>query len=126
MSGGYWDDRDRALATDIFGYHIDTGCGLDGDRHDENMRIVIKDNRLGDPEISALAFDIFCLLHSFDYAKSGDSDQEDYREDVAAFKKRWLNTAGTEQIRHMIDICITNLWKDLYETFSVKNASDKK
>ena len=119
MSGGYWDYRDRSLATDIFGYHIDTACGMAGEKHDENMRIVIKDNKLGDPEISAIAFDLFCLLHSYDCAESGDSCREDYRKDAEAFKQRWLKTPRKIQVQQMIDICTENLKQELYETFSV-------
>ena len=119
MSGGYWDYRDRSLATDIFGYHIDTSCGLAGEKHDENMRIVIKDNRLGDPEISAIAFELFCLLYSYDYAESGDSCRDDYRKDAEAFKQRWLKTSRTKQVQRMIDICTENLRQELYETFLV-------
>lgn len=119
MSGGYWDYRDRSLATDIFGYHIDTACGLAGEKHDENMRIVIKDNKLGDPEISAIAFDLFCLLYSYDYAESGDSCREDYLKDAEAFKQRWLKTSRTKQVQRMINICTENLRQELYEAFSV-------
>lgn len=119
MSGGYWDFRDSALASEVFGYHVDICYGLDSEKHDRNMGIVIRDNKLGDPEVSAIAYDLFCLLHSYDYAESGDSNHAKYHKDVEAFKNRWLKTPRKKQIQQMIDICTDNLKQDLYEAFSV-------
>lgn len=121
MSGGCWDYRDRALVAEIFGYNIDAGCGLNGETHDECVRLVVKANPLRDQEISALVFDLFCLLHSFDYAESGDRDLEDYRNDINTFKKRWFSTPRNEQIKIMIDLCTDNLRQDLYEAFLIES-----
>ena len=41
---------------------------------------------MGDPEISALVYDLFCLLHSYDWAESGDTDMDAYQKDVEIFK----------------------------------------
>lgn len=72
---------------------------------------------MNDPEVSGLVFDVFCLLHSFDWAVSGDTDIEDYQRAVAAFKKRWLKKARAEQIRAIIDVCTDNLKEDLCKAF---------
>lgn len=74
MSGGCWNYMNDSAASEILGYHIYVGYGLDSDRHEKNYKQVIRDNPLGDPEISALVYDVFCLLHSYDWAESGDTD----------------------------------------------------
>ena len=77
----------------------------------------MNNNPLGDPEISALVYDVFCLLHSYDWAESGDTDMDAYQKDVAAFKKRWFKKTRAAQIKEMIDICADNLKEDLYRAF---------
>ena len=120
MSGGYWDYRNDTLADELFGYQCDTSHGLKGDRHDACLRTAIKNNPLGDPEVSALVYDVFCLLHSYDWAASGDTCSDSYRKDVEDFKKRWMKRSRKDQIRELIDICADNLKKELYEAFSLE------
>lgn len=76
MSGGCWNYMNDSAASEILGYHIYVGYGLDSDKHEKNYKQVIRDNPLGDPEISALVYDVFCLLHSYDWAESGDTDMD--------------------------------------------------
>ena len=85
MSGGCWNYMNDSAASEILGYHIYVGYGLDSERHNENYKMVVRDNPLGDPEISALVYDVFCLLHSYDWAESGDTDMNDYQKDVEIF-----------------------------------------
>ena len=73
MSGGCWNYMNDSAASEILGYHIYVGYGLDSDKHEKNYKQVVRDNPLGDPEISALVYDVFCLLHSYDWAESGDT-----------------------------------------------------
>lgn len=86
MSGGCWNYMNDSAASEILGYHIYVGYGLDSDKHEKNYKQVIRDNPLGDPEISALVYDVFCLLHSYDWAESGDTDMDAYQKDVEIFK----------------------------------------
>lgn len=117
MSGGCWNYMNDSAASEILGYHIYVGYGLDSDKHEKNYKQVVRDNPLGDPEISALVYDVFCLLHSYDWAESGDTDMDAYQKDVAAFKKRWFKKTRAAQIKEMIDICADNLKEDLYRAF---------
>ena len=79
MSGGCWNYMNDSAASEILGYHIYVGYGLDSDKHEKNYKQVVRDNPLGDPEISALVYDVFCLLHSYDWAESGDTDMDAYK-----------------------------------------------
>ena len=97
--------------------HIYVGYGLDSDRHEKNYRQVIRDNPLGDPEISALVYDVFCLLHSYDWAESGDTDMDAYQKDVEIFKGRWFKKARRDRIKEMIDISTEKL-KEIYTRHS--------
>ena len=129
MSGGYWNHMDRTLVNEIFNYYTDTDYGLSGKEHDEQLKNAIKINPLKDPEISGIVYDIFCLLHSYDWAESGDTDMEAYHNDVAAFKERWLNRSRPEQIKEIVDICMDNLRKELYQAYQlhsngIKNEQD--
>lgn len=117
MSGGYWNYTDRTLSSEIFSYYTDMSYGLSGEKHDQEFKKAMKINPLNDPEISALIYDVFCLLHSYDWAVSGDSSMDAYHEDVAAFKERWFNKPRSEQIQETIDTCLDNLKEDLYQTF---------
>ena len=120
MSGGCWNYMNDSAASEILGYHIYVGYGLDSERHNENYKMVVRDNPLGDPEISALVYDVFCLLHSYDWAESGDTDMNDYQKDVEIFKKRWFKKARKDRIKEMIDISTEKLKEDLYQAFGVE------
>ena len=117
MSGGRWNYTNDVLVHEILGYYFDVGYGLDGKEHDRYLKDAIHENALADPEISGLVYDIFCLLHSYDWAEPGDTDMDAYQKDVAAFKKRWFKKTRAAQIKEMIDICADNLKEDLYRAF---------
>ena len=117
MSGGHWDYANDTLAGEVLGYDYYVSYGLDSDRHNDYFKKAVREHPLEDPEISALVFDVFCLLHSYDWAVSADTSMDAYREDVAIFKKRWFKTARKEQVRSIVDTCVNGLKADLYKAF---------
>lgn len=112
-----------STANEILGYHIYVGYGMDSERHEKNYRMVVRENPLGDPEISALVYDVFCLLHSYDWAESGDTDFDVYQKDVAIFKDRWFKRARVDRIKEMIDISTKKLKEELYMAFGLQPES---
>lgn len=114
---------ERLGRSEILGYHIYVGYGLDSDKHEKNYKQVIRDNPLGDPEISALVYDVFCLLHSYDWAESGDTDMDAYQKDVEIFKSQWFKKARKDRIKEMIDISTEKLKEDLYKAFGFETES---
>ena len=100
MSGGYFDYRDATAMSEIFGYT-------------DEPRNVFEDR-----EISELVWDMFNLIHDFDWYKSGDANKVDYLNAKAEFKKKWLNNRGV-RVRHIVDEAIENVRKELYETYDI-------
>lgn len=73
MSGGHFDYLDQRAKNEIFGYFGEE-----------------KENVFEDREISELIWDVFELIHDFDYYKSSDTCKETYLKKKAAFKKKWF------------------------------------
>ena len=88
MNGGCWNYMNDSTANEILGYHIYVGYGMDSERHEKNYRMVVRENPLGDPEISALVYDVFCLLHSY---------AEDARLSSGNIKRRVLFSLEADQ-----------------------------
>ena len=120
MSGGHWDYKNDCLASEIFGYDISVNYDLASEEHEKNQSKAVRLNPLEDLEISALIYDVFCLLHSYDWAVSGDTDESVYWNDVAEFKKRWFKMNREAQMLNIIDICTETLRASLYKTFTGK------
>lgn len=96
MSGGYFNYSNDKAARDIFGYGPAISYGLKDLQ--EEARQVANDNPLEDHEISELVYDVFCLLHSFDWYKECDTAYETYQKDVVFFKDKWLTGDSSERI----------------------------
>lgn len=101
MSGGLYDYHDTYLKSEIFGWEKEKG------------------NVFEDIEITELIYDVFELIHSFDWYKSGDTDREDYLEAKALFKAKWF-TDPNERVQEIVDKAIRNLKDELYETFGIE------
>lgn len=104
MSGGVFDYRDSSLQNEIFGWISD------GDTIP---------NVFEDREISELIYDVFSLIHDFDWYKSGDSEKEDYIKAKTKFKHKWLNNRGV-RVNHIVNQAIENLRQELYETYGIE------
>ena len=106
MSGGRFDYLDSQLKNAVFGHAREP------------------DNSLEDMEISDLVWDVFELLHEFDYYKSGDSDREDYVKAKAAFKEKWFGTDTNKRRKSYIDKSVNQLRQELYETFGIDTEGE--
>lgn len=101
MSGGYFDYKNDYLKTEIFGWY-------------DSPRNVFEDR-----EISELVWDVFELIHVYDYYKTGDTSKETYLTKKREFKKKWFSNRGV-RVRQIIDQAISELHRDLYETFNLE------
>lgn len=117
MSGGTWNYANDTLAGDIFGWGMNVDYGLNREEHRISaMRARIADP-LEDKELSELVFDVFCLLHSYDWYTCADTGEDTYRADVKAFKDKWLKRSGQQRIKDEIEKALAetriNLYRDL-------------
>lgn len=122
MSGGHWNYQNDVIAQDIFGWHMSPNYGQRGFKQAALAR---KSNPLEDKQLSELAWDLFCILHSYDWYASADTGEECYRADVAYFKKKWLKTSAEEQTRHEIDKALEETRLELYRSLGVEIAEEK-
>ena len=97
MSGGRFNYQDSMLKTEIFGW---------SDK---------PTNVFEDREISALVFDVFDLIHDFDWYKSGDTSEEFWQKKKSIFKKKWFGSRSA-RLKSIINESIEELRKELYDT----------
>ena len=88
MSGGHFDYINDSLCDTITGAYPQ--LDMNGEEQHEMAKAVRILNKLEDRDISEITYDVFCLLHSFDWYRSGDTARADYEADVKAFKEKWL------------------------------------
>ena len=99
MSGGHFDYTDSQAKNEIFGW-TDKPTNVFEDR-----------------EISELIFDVFDLIHDYDWYVSGDTDENDWLKAKRAFKAKWLHSPPEERTKAIIDAVIDDARQELYKTF---------
>lgn len=120
MSGGHWDYKNDYLANEMFGWWGSPDYGERGFSQATRAR---KQDPLEDKQLSELLWDLFCVLHSYDWYASADTGEETYRKDVAYFKKKWLKASTEELTRREIDEAIEETRKELYKTFGIEDSN---
>lgn len=114
MSGGYFDRKNDMLCGEIYKWAVSPNYGEGGFSQSARARCV---DPFDDIVISELIFDVFCLLHSYDWYQSGDTGEETYRADVRRFKEKWLKQLPEERIREIIDDELNVVRGRLYGAF---------
>ena len=104
MSGGRFNYADSRLKNEIFGWSDDPH------------------NVFEDREISELVWDVLNLIHDYDWYASGDTCKDTYLKKKAEFKKKWFSNRGV-RVRRIVDDAVGELRRELYETFSLEEAS---
>ena len=124
MSGGKFDYRNDMLCSDIYGYDLYCDCGEKGF---SQAKLARRHNPMRDQMISELVWDVFCLIHSLDWALSSDNRMEDYEDDVNHFKNKWFKPTNKALAKREIDAKADELHeelelfrKELYETFQIE------
>lgn len=106
MSGGHFNYVDQSAMSEIFGWYTEKPANVFEDR-----------------EISELVFDVFNLIHDFDWYISGDTCKETYLKKKAEFKKKWLGNRGV-RVRKIVDEAIDEIRQELYETYGIEVEND--
>lgn len=74
---------------------------------------------LHDAEMNDLLTDFVEVLHDLEWWQSGDTSEDDYRETVAKFKKKWFGANREERLKGYVDQHIATMRKELYELLGV-------
>ena len=111
MSGGYWNYADESLKYEIFGWT---------DEYNEAPNV------FEDPEINELIWDVFELLHEYDYYREADNSRETYMKSVSDFKAKWFgdHDARIKRLVKVVDREMEILRTTVHEAFEefVKGA----
>lgn len=108
MSGGHFDYIDERCKNEIFGW-ID-----DGDR---------VPNIFEDREISELVYDVFNLIHDYDWYRCGDTGKGTWLERKSDFKHKWLQNRGV-RVQRIVDEAIDSIREELYETYGIERKEE--
>lgn len=119
MSGGRFNYQNDYLCYDIF----NVSCNY-GERGFKCSKEARKINPLEDKMISEIVFDVFCLLHSYDWYASSDTSEKTYREDIKYFKDKWFKKSPDMLVKEEIDKSITELKEELYKTLDVEKVEE--
>ena len=109
MSGGAWDYLDARLKEEIFGY------SWGNEKYDGR-------NVLEDRELSEMLYDMFTLLHDYDWYVSADTSEKKYLESKKKFKDKWLKNPRV-RVQRVIDSAVEDLKQELYKTYGIEDKT---
>lgn len=104
MSGGHWNYENDRLRDELFGYYS-SDYQFNPKRH----------NIVEDVKISALIFDVFDLLHDYDWYISGDTCEDTWLEKKEAFKKKWFKS-NPKLDEELIDTYLAEVKQDIVKS----------
>lgn len=103
ISGGHFSYADQTARSEIFNY-----CG-----DSKNVPNVFKDK-----EISEIVWDVFELIHDFDWYVSGDTGEGQWNKAVHEFKEKWFTDAGRAE---RYDRYLKDSLKEMREMLGLEN-----
>ena len=120
MSGGYFCGHTDRLAEDLFAFQYPHY----GQKGFSGSALARQQNPLEDKTISELTWDLLCVLHAFDYYKSGDIGEDAYREDVEHFKGKWCKPYSKKRTKEIVDAEVAALRLELYYDFGLEAPNE--
>ena len=72
------------------------------------------EEKMHDAELNDMVKDFIKVLHDLEWWQSGDCSEEEYRETVNGFKKKWFNGDRETRLKGYINEQIENLRGELY------------
>lgn len=120
MSGGHFNYSTDNACRDVFGWDVWPDYGDDGFKQSAKARAI---DPLEDIVMSELVFDVFCVLHSYDWYASGDIGEEAYREDVKRFKAKWLHPMSEDCAKEIVDGELKVVRDRLYRALGIEEGA---
>lgn len=105
MSGGRFNYIDSQLKSEIYGWT-------------DKPRNVFEDK-----EISQLIWDVFELIHAYDWYDSGDTSEKNYLEEKKKFKDKWLRE-DSDRCKTIVDEALAEVKAELYKTFGLYDVEE--
>lgn len=123
MSGGRFNYLDRSLTLEMFDVLSEYGMG--DDEYQRNVKRIRRTNHFQDKVISELIYDVMCLIHSYDWYVSDDTDERTYRADVKFFKTKWLNFLDEKRVREIVDGELESVREELLKSLCVSQGQEE-
>ena len=123
MSGGHFDYKNDQACEELFDYEVSPDYGMGDHAYMSRVFEVRKKNPVEHALVSELVYDVFCLLHSLDWYKSGDNSRDKYEQDLRFFIKKWI-TGADALTKSNIDATVMILKANLYQTFGLEVPDD--
>ena len=105
MSGGHFNYSDERAKDEIF------GC------------VDEPSNVFEDLEVSELIWDVFNLIHDYDWYICSDTCRETYLKSLQRFKDKWLNSSCEERVSYIIVEKIERVKQEILKTFKKERVS---
>ena len=121
MSGGHFDYSTDRACSEVFGWVVSADYG---ERGFEQSKVARQLDPLEDAIMSELVFDVFCILHSYDWYASCDTCEETYRADVKRFKEKWLKPMDGRRAKEIVDDELEAVQRKLYRAFGAEEGAE--
>lgn len=109
MSGGHWNYKNDDVCYELFNWDVSPTYGIESKEQKRYAKTAREIDPMEDIELSDLIYDVFCLIHSADWYKSGDNSEETYRNDVEAFKQKWFKNKRSDRLKEYVDAAVEEL-----------------
>lgn len=81
--------------------------------------------RMHDTEMNDLIRDLSGVLHDLEWWQSGDYSEDQYRETVSEFKKKWFKGDRSTRLKGYIDYQIDTVRRQLYSLIGEEGAGSE-
>ena len=82
------------------------------------------EGEMHDAEMDDLIKDLCEVLHDLEWWQSGDYSEDQYRETVSEFKKKWFKGDRTNRLKEYIDDQIDSVKRQLYSLIGEKGDEE--
>lgn len=124
MSGGHWDYKNDDVCYELFNWDVSPTYGIGSKEQKRYAKTAREIDPMEDIELSDLVYDVFCLIHSADWYKSGDNSEETYRNDVEAFKQKWFKNERSDRLKEYVDAAVEELRDKLMVMIGEQEAKE--
>ena len=124
MSGGHWDYKNDNACYEMYNWDVTPTYGIGGKSQKYYAKMARELDPMEDIELSDLVYDVFCLIHSADWYKSGDTSEETYRHDVETFKKKWFKNKRSDRLKEYVDAAVEELRDKLMVMIGEQEAKE--